>query len=132
MGSDANSAGKATALPSRPRFSWDIKQVSWTDGRGLQDGYKDAVGFQYKFHDLLDDSNFSKIPKCLCGTILPSQLYGRAKYQARVIDKRIFKSEKGAQEIVECIYKRVPLCVVTEVHADLSRWLTPARETKNY
>ena len=66
-------------LPKRPRFSWDIRSVPWTDGKGDQEEYVNAVRSWSSFHNKLPDSNSNKIPKSLRGIMLHSHLYGRAK-----------------------------------------------------
>lgn len=43
MVSDTSAKGKGAALPSHPKCLWDMKQVSWTDGKGPQDRYTEAV-----------------------------------------------------------------------------------------
>ena len=65
--------------PSRPRFSWDMKNAPWTDGKGNQERFYEAVQQWVNFHNLLPDSNSNKIPANLQGVILQSQLYGRAR-----------------------------------------------------
>lgn len=63
------------------------KQARFTDGRGLQHGYAEAVQLWCDFHDTLDNSNSNKFPKQLGGTSLRSQLFARTKDQVRVADK---------------------------------------------
>ena len=66
-------------LPSRPRFSWDIRNVPWTDGQGNQEEYANSVKLWMKFHERLRNANPSKIPSDLQGIMLQAQLYGRAR-----------------------------------------------------
>lgn len=57
----------SSGVPSRLKFSWDIKNVPWTDGKGCQEDYSKAVDLWSKFHDRLPDSNSNKISKELRG-----------------------------------------------------------------
>ena len=43
------------AMPSRPKYSWDIKNVPWTDGKGNQDECAESVELWTAFHDALPD-----------------------------------------------------------------------------
>lgn len=63
MGPKTSANRKAAALLHRPKFYCDIKQIPWTDRRGPQDGYAESVDLCNDFRDLLDDSNFNKIPR---------------------------------------------------------------------
>lgn len=134
MGPDANAAGKITALPARPKLSWDIKRVPWTDERGPRDELVDAVDLWCDFHDMLDNFYFNKIPKRLCGTILRSQLCRPAKDQARVIGKDISRAKKVSKP------KRLSSVSQNETHCllwrkctvSLSRWWTPVGKITDY
>lgn len=52
-----------SGTPSCPRLVWDLKVAPWTDGKGPQDEYTEAVTDWCKFHDLLPDSNANKLGK---------------------------------------------------------------------
>ena len=66
-------------LTKRPRSSWDLRSVPWTDGKGNQEGYVNAVNCWESFHDKLPSTNSIKIPSDLRGIVLHSHLYKRAK-----------------------------------------------------
>lgn len=106
-------------LQSRPRLSWDIKYVPCTDGKGHQLEYAKAVKKWGALHDNLQDSNSNKISKINRGTVLQSHLYGRAKNLCYSIDDDIIASEESVQLIVNTVYKKDPLSVVTCVYTEL-------------
>lgn len=130
MGPGLSSSDKFGALPSRPNFSWDTKNVPWTYVPRPQDGFAKAVELWCDFHGMLDDGNSNKIPRRVRGIILRSQLNGRARYLPRNLDKDVLKSEEGANKVVSAIYQREPLSVVSEVHADFTAVIhfAPCRE----
>lgn len=44
-------------VPSRAKYSWDIKSVPWTDGTGDQHEYFKSVKRWFAFQNNLADSN---------------------------------------------------------------------------
>ena len=78
MGQDG-SAVRGADLPMRPKFSWDLKKAPWTDGKGSQEQYAEAVHLWKLHHDALSNNTSGKIPKKLLGMVLKSHLYKRAK-----------------------------------------------------
>ena len=114
-------------LPSRPRFSWDIKAVPWTDGKGDQLEYAKAVKKWCAFHDKHHDSNSNKISLINRGIVLQSHLYGRAKDLCDCLEDDEIASDKGAQLIVNTVYKKDPLSVVTCVYTELQKLLSIQR-----
>ena len=66
-------------LPSRPRFSWDMKNAPWTDGKGNQEIFYEAVQQWFNLQNLLPDSNSNRIPANLQAVIPQCQRYGRAR-----------------------------------------------------
>jgi len=128
--------GNSSNLPSRPKFSWDIRSTPWTDGRGNQEGFARAVKLWGQFHDKLPASNSNKIPADLRGICLKSQLFGRALDLCKGIPDDDIASENGAQLIIDAIYKRDALSVVSEVYQDFNDLLTCRRSSnesfKNY
>lgn len=131
MGPVGTSAEKTSRNSlSRPKFSWDMRTAPWTDGRGPQDEYADAVDRWSDFHDLLDYKNPNKIPKTLRGTMLWLQLSGRAKDVARKIPRDILMSENGANAVVAAVHRRDPLSVVSTVYSDFAN-LVSARRSDN-
>lgn len=111
----------------RPRFSWDMRKVPWTDDRGNQEEYANAVDLWSNFHDLLPVINASKIPSALQGIMLQSQLYGRARDLVKKIDPEDIKKEGGALLIVDAICKRDPLSVMSEVCTEFNEVLNTKR-----
>jgi len=114
-------------LPSRPRFSWDSRNVPWTDGKGNQEEYANAVKLWKSFHDLLPATNPNKITPALQGIMLQSQLFGRARDLVKKIDPETIQSDTGAAEIVKVVHKRDPLAVVSEVYQDFTTVLGTKR-----
>lgn len=77
LGSD--NRDNSTSVLLCPRFSWDIKNVLWTDRRGDQKKFADAVRRWKAFHDSLCGFNSNKIIAINQGVVLLSHWYGRAK-----------------------------------------------------
>eukprot|EP00171_Calliarthron_tuberculosum_P017605 IDg17605t1 len=116
-------------LPKRPRFSWDIKTVPWTEGKGNQEDYATSVALWSQFHNKLPNQNSNKIPADLRGIMLQSQLYGRARDLCKKISAETIQSENGADSIVKAVYKRDPLSVVSEVYQDFTKLLATKRHS---
>lgn len=106
----------STGLPNRPPFSWDIKNVPWTDGIGNQEEYSNSVALWNAFQNKLPDLNSNKIPSELRGIMLQSQLYGRARDLCKGIPDTEIQSDTGSVAIVKAVYKRDALSVVSEVY----------------
>lgn len=47
-------------LHSRSKIIWDTRNVRWTDGRGDQELYKNAVSFWNAFHNALLETNSNR------------------------------------------------------------------------
>lgn len=127
MGPEPSAKSSGMSLPSRPRFSWDMKSVPWTDGKGPQDEYAEAVLEWCNFHDLLPATNSNKLDKILRGSILKSQCYGRAKDLVKSVKTQDLNSENGADHVVSAIHKRDPLSFVTELYTDFNSLLSTRR-----
>lgn len=56
------------------------------------------------------------MPKELRGNMLQSQLYGRARDLCKDIPNNVIQSDTGTKSILQAIYKREPLSVVSEVY----------------
>ena len=125
MGPEPSSA----SLPTRPRFSWDIRNVPWTDGKGNQEEYAKSVDLWDAFHNRLPDSNSHKITAELRGIMLQSQLYGRARDMCRSIPDSEIQSADGWKKIIQAIYKRDALSVVSEVYQSFTSLLSMNRGT---
>ena len=119
----------SSSLPSRPRFSWDLKSVPWTDGKGSQEEYASAVMLWSALHDKLPDSNSNKIPLELRGIMLQSQLYGRAKEICKKVSDSEIQSAGGARAILNAVYKRDALSTVSDVYQDFMNLLNLKRGT---
>ena len=118
---------KALTLPTRPRFSWDIRSVPWTDGRGDQLQYSIAVRRWAAFHDSLLDSNSNKIQKKSRAVMLLSNLYERAADLARNIEQQAITAEDGTQLIINAVYKVDALSTVSLVFHELQTLLSTKR-----
>lgn len=114
-------------LPSRPRFSWDLKTVPWTDGKGNQEDYASSVSLWTAFHNKLPDTNSNKIPDELRGIMLQSQLFGRARDLCKKIPDDTIQSSSGAEAIVKAVHKRDPLSAVSDVFQDFITLLSTKR-----
>ena len=115
-------------LPTRPKYSWDIKNVPWTDAVGDQFEYYKAVNRWGAFQDTLSASNTNKIDVASRGMVLQSNLYGRARDLCEGIDFDKINSKDGVDMILTAIYKRDPLSVVSLVFQELFALLSVKRE----
>ena len=114
-------------VPSRPKFSWDVGNVPWADGKGDQDQYKNSVLLWKAFHDRLPEANSNKIPGELQGIALQSQLYGRALDLSKKIPSTTIQSIEGASQIVKAVYKRDPLAVIRDVDQTFQQVMSTKR-----
>ena len=105
-------------LPKRPRFSWDIRSVPWTDGRGKQEDYVSAVRSWSAFHAKLPHSNSNKTPKILRGIMLHSRLYGRAKDLCKEIPFPEISSADVVSKICKRLYRKDALTAVSNAYSD--------------
>lgn len=129
MGVENYAQGKFNVLPSHPKFSWDIKEVLWPDGRGPLDGCAESVEPWSSFHDLLDDLISNKVPSSLRGILLKFQIFGHARDQARNIGKILLQSSSGADEVVSAIFRRDLLSVLLPFDTDVITFINARRET---
>lgn len=119
-------------LPFRPLFSWDSKTAPWTDGKGDQEGYFKSVKLWNAFNDALPDNNSTKIPTRLRALCLKSQLFGRAADLCSGIDDESLTTTEGVKLIVDCIYQRDALSVVSEAFRAFNALLNTRRgDTEN-
>ena len=125
MGPDQSRSNPS--LPSRPKFSWDTRSPQWTDGRGNQEEYARTVQQWATFHDGLADSNSNKIGIPLRGIFLVAQLYGPAKDLCMGLTAGKLASEKGVSLIVNTIFQRDPISVVSEVFKDFTELVITRR-----
>ena len=114
-------------LLKRPRFSWDLRSVPWTDGKGNQEDYVNAVTSWKSFHDKLPDTNSNKILENLRGMMLQSHLYGRAKDLCRHIPFSEIESKNGVDLIGEALYKKDALSIVSNTYHDFHMLLSTNR-----
>lgn len=119
-----------TSVPSRPRFSWDIKAIPWTDGKGDLLQFSKSVKRWCTLHDILPDNNRDKIVKKNRGIVLLSHLYGRAKDRCEGIEDEVLKAGDGVNLIVVAIYKRDALSVVSLFYQELQSLLSTRRFEK--
>ncbi len=111
--------GPGSTLPLRPKFSWDIRSVPWTDGKGDQAQYASSVSLWKSFHEQSScKQSKAKFRKDLQGIMLLSQLYGRALDVCKKIPDNVVQSVDGVKSIVQAVYKRDPLAAVSDVYQD--------------
>lgn len=119
-------------LPSRPRFTWDAKSPPWTDGKGDQEEYRDAVHLWQMFNNALPASNNNKIPAALQAICLKSQLYGRAKDLCSGITDQQLTSDGAVELLVGRVYQRDALTVVSEAYRAFNAlWSTRRNANEN-
>ena len=119
--------GSANTLPSRPRFAWDSKSPPWTDGIGNQERLKSAVADWTEFHNSLPDGNTNKLEPNIQALVLKSQLYGQASDLCAELTTEELKSEDGVNHIVNTIYQRDALNVISEAYDGFNSLLTTRR-----
>ena len=120
-------AGLANALPTRPRFAWDARSAPWTDSKGNEERFKVAVDDWKEFHDSLADTNPTKLPLNMQALVLKSQLYGQAVDLCAELSKEELKSDKGVSLIVNAVYQRDALSVISETFEGFNALLTTRR-----
>lgn len=81
------STNPAQFLPTSPEYTWNICSPPWTDGRGDQKAYCDAVFLWRKFNIALPENNSNKIPGALQVVCLKAQLFCTAKILIAEITK---------------------------------------------
>lgn len=104
------------SLPSRPKFSWDAKSPPWTDGKGDQEEYSDAVKLWQAFHDALPDSNSNKIHTALQAVCLKSKVCVQAKDLCSGVTESELTGEGAVNLIVGKIYRKYDLSFVSEAY----------------
>ena len=114
-------------LPSRPKFSFDLKNPPWTDGRGSQEGFFKNVIRWKRLHDALPKEHSWKIDKNLQGVVLQSQLFDRAADLAEKLTETEIMSEDGALIIAKTIHKVDPLSAVTDAFQKFQQVLNTKR-----
>lgn len=119
------SSAPQASLSSRPKFSWDAMSPPWTDGKGDQEEYRDAVKLWQTFHNRLPESNSNKIQAALQAVYLKSQLYVRAKDLCSGISDSQLTEENAVDLIVGKIYQKDALSVVNEAYGAFNQlWNT--------
>ncbi len=114
-------------LPKRPRFSWDTRLVPWTDGKGNQEDYVNAVRSWSAVDNMLPDTNNRKISKELHRIMLHSHLYGRAKNICQEIPFNQIATEDGCDKVCNSLHKGDALSVFSTVHSDFLNLLSTKR-----
>lgn len=69
------SSTAACAVKPHPKYSWDGRTVTSTDGVGDQLPYAGAVARWYQYHDKQEGTDPTKIPKSIRGMCLICNLY---------------------------------------------------------
>lgn len=118
---------QSSALPNRPRGSWDARNAPWTDASGNLEDYARAVDLWNRYHDRLPDSHSSKIPNISRGVILYAQRFGRAKQLASALSFDVLESENGCDAIVDSIYKVDSLSICNSMFHDFEALLNCER-----
>ena len=114
-------------LPNCTRFSWDIRTVPWTEGKGSQEPYAAAVELWKLFYDTLPDSNANKLNATLHSIMLKSQLFSGAADLCKGLLNAEIISANGGQKIVDCVYQRHALAVVSDVYQEFMNLLGTKR-----
>lgn len=102
---------------SRPRFSLDLRAVSWTDRIGEQARYAIAVKdwCVFLFHDNLPDTDSRKITPRNRGVLLLTHSYRNAREHFLAIRSDILAAEEGSLLAVNADSKKYALSVVFDV-----------------
>lgn len=102
------------SLSIRPRFAWDAKSPPWTDGKGNQENFKNAVYDWKEYHDYLPDTSSNKLPLQIHAIALKSQLYGQAADLIAELRNEQLKSEDVVKLIVDAVYQADFSSVISE------------------
>lgn len=108
-------------LPSCPRSSWDANRPPWTDSKGNQEKYKAAVNDCKEYHESLPDASFNKVAANVQGIVLKSELYDEAADLCSELTNEQQKGDNGVQVIVDAVYQRDFLSVVSEAYDGLHK-----------
>lgn len=92
--------------------------------------YKNQVALWKNFHDSLLVNNSNKIPENLQAICLKSQLFGRAIDLCSGISNTELSSDDGVSKIVNAIYQRDGLSVVSEAYRVFNDLLDTRRGQK--
>lgn len=122
----------AFTVPTRPRFAWDSKIAPWTYGKGNQEKFKIAFEDWKESLDPLPDSSPKKVSVSLQGIVLKSQLYGHAADQCTEITKEQLRSSDGVQFIVNSVYRRHYMSVISEAYEGFSALMNTRRGKMDY
>ena len=79
------------------------------------------------YHDLLPMGNANRYDKKIRGTILKSQLFGRARDLVPSIAAEDLRSYMGVQQVVNAIYTRDTLTVLNDVYFDFNNLVSEKR-----
>lgn len=88
----------------RPRFSWDARNVPWTDGVGDQVEYSEAFLARGSFHHIPSEKNGNQIEKKNRDIVLMSNLFRQAKDVCHAVHGEVLPSDEGAQLVVDAVY----------------------------
>lgn len=104
-----------SVVPTRPRFTSDLLDCPCTDGKGSQDVYSTPllIGPGTTMCCLRNIDNI--IPKNLRRLQLKSQMFDHASDVVKIFRHSTFLSDEGSDDILMHLYKRKPLCVITDV-----------------
>lgn len=101
---------KHALLPTRARFTWDIKTVPWSDGVGDQTLYAQTVHHWLKFYNRLPKLNSNRIAKNNSGIVLLLHLFWNTATLCRTIRKRPRTPKKAhVFSLIRCIKKTLCL-----------------------
>lgn len=101
----------------RPKFSWDVNNPFWTDGRdALKKFYKNVVLWK-EFHDVLPAEHRSNLPDSVQGLVLKSALYVRAADKIEKLSLYVIKGDDGSITTAQKIYKLDPLSVISDAYS---------------
>lgn len=92
--------------------------------------YKEQVKLWQAYHNALPVNNSIRVPQELQGLVLKSQLFGRAKDLCAGITAEQLQSENGVDLIVQKVFKRDALSVVSETFKDFNCLLDSKRDEK--
>ena len=79
------------------------------------------------FHDTLPNNSPNKIAPNLQGIVLKSQLFGQAADQCSELTREELRSENGVNLIVNAVYRRDFMSVISEAYGGFSNLLNTKR-----
>lgn len=105
----------------RPRCSWDLRAVPWTDGVGNKAQFVIDVEDWSPFHDNLPATNRPKITPSNRGVLTITQVYVKARKHCRAVRADLIAADNETILILDAFHKKDGLSGVAKVYCKLQK-----------